>query len=86
MCSQTCPGFESDTLVTIYTILVICAAGAKAFSRAHFGRGSGSILLDDVSCGGRETRLVMCTHRPIGQHNCAHYEDAGVRCVFTELN
>jgi len=52
----------------------------RAFTSAWFGRGSGQILLDDVSCGGNETRLVTCPHRTIGQHNCGHHEDAGVRC------
>lgn len=35
--------------------------------------------MDDVSCLGTEARLVDCTH--VTNHNCAHFEDAGVRCL-----
>lgn len=54
--------------------------GAVATVRAFFGAGTGSIFLDDVSCNGSEARLVECTANPIGDHNCVHAEDAGVRC------
>ncbi len=45
-----------------------------------FTVGNGQILLDDVNCVGNETRLVDCPARPLGDHNCSHSEDAGVRC------
>ena len=47
---------------------------------AFFGEGTGRIFLDDVICNGTESRLTDCRHRPIGQHNCAHFEDVGVNC------
>ena len=52
---------------------------ATAFSSAHFGQGSGAILLDNVACTGLEERLVNCTY---DRHtaDCYHYQDAGVRC------
>ena len=47
---------------------------------AHFGGGSGPIHLDNVRCVGTEQRLVDCLANPVGDHNCLHSDDAGVRC------
>ena len=53
---------------------------AEAVPRAGFGQGSGPILLDNVRCVGNESSLTDCPARAIGQHNCFHSEDAGVKC------
>lgn len=45
-----------------------------------FTSGTGAIFLDDVGCTGTENRLIECSHSGIGNHNCIHSEDAGVRC------
>ena len=52
----------------------------SAETSAEFGRGSGQIHFDDIHCTGSEATLNNCPSRPIGQHDCSHYEDAGVRC------
>ena len=57
------------------------ATGATAFSNAEFGQGIGPIWLDDVRCLGTESRLANCPANPIGNHNCGHSDDAGVRCI-----
>ena len=51
-----------------------------AHPSAHFGEGSGQILLDDLQCTGREASLLECSHRGINVHDCTHSEDASVTC------
>ena len=43
--------------------------------------GTGPILLDNLQCTGRESRLIDCPHHGLGNHDCSHSEDAGVRCL-----
>ncbi|KAL2101477.1 hypothetical protein ACEWY4_003238 [Coilia grayii] len=56
-----------------------CGDAVCATNRAHFGRGSGVILMDDVGCSGAERSLTQCFHSR--RHNCHHGEDAGVVCT-----
>ncbi len=42
--------------------------------------GTGRTWLDSVQCVGTETLLYACPSAPIGNENCVHAEDAGVRC------
>lgn len=53
---------------------------ALAISFAAFGQGTGQIVLDNVNCGGQELRLIDCPANALTVHNCAHSEDASVRC------
>ena len=67
-----------------YIVLYSYEAGTSAICCAHFGQGSGSILMDDVACTGSEHILTACSH--ITSHNCGHGEDAGVRCQPSEFS
>lgn len=55
---------------------------AVGIQSAFFGMGTGEIVMDDVACTGSESRLLDCVH--ISTHNCAHSEDASVRCSSTQ--
>ena len=58
------------------------------FLKAHFGSAGDSvpIWLDDMLCHGHEERLMDCPRNnvEIGEHNCDHEEDVGVRCLPEE--
>ena len=57
-----------------------CGQALEALRSAAFGPGNGSIWLDEVRCGGRESSLWDCAAEPWGQSDCKHEEDAGMRC------
>ena len=46
----------------------------------RFNSGSGPIWLDDLQCTASDTRLISCSHRAVGTHNCGHSEDIAVYC------
>ncbi|XP_060237162.1 deleted in malignant brain tumors 1 protein isoform X2 [Meriones unguiculatus] len=57
-----------------------CGHSVSAPGGAHFGQGSGNILLGAVHCSGWELYLSSCQHDGWYNHNCGHREDAGVVC------
>ncbi|KAK6179250.1 hypothetical protein SNE40_011654 [Patella caerulea] len=52
---------------------------------ATFSVGVGPIYMDNVDCRGNETSLVNCPFRGWGNHDCQHYQDAGVECINQEV-
>ncbi|NWT19965.1 DMBT1 protein, partial [Vireo altiloquus] len=58
-----------------------CGPALEAPGAARYGRGSGPIWVDDITCAGTERDLRECPSPPWGRHNCHHGEDAGVVCA-----
>ncbi len=56
------------------------SAARSVHSSAHYGRGTGEILLDDIGCTGAESFIWHCSHLGWAKHNCAHNEDLSVDC------
>ena len=52
--------------------MIVPYEGAIAYSRSHYGPGSGMVYLDDLHCAGSEDALVNCTRRQFGDvsSNC----------------
>ena len=91
MCYNNAFGTVCDDKWDIVDAGVVCRKlnftfeNAVPLRRGFFGAGSNSssILLDNVVCDGTEASLLDCRHNDIGEHNCVHSEDAGVRCEGT---
>lgn len=85
LCMGSTWGTVCDDLWGMPDATVVCRQlgysiiGAVARRQAFFGAGTGQILLDNVRCTGRESRLIDCT--ALTMHNCNHGEDAGVTCI-----
>uniref|UniRef100_A0A8D0C8G5 Neurotrypsin n=1 Tax=Scleropages formosus TaxID=113540 RepID=A0A8D0C8G5_SCLFO len=52
----------------------------------RFGEGVGPILLDDVSCTGKEPALSHCGRREWRKHDCTHREDVSISCSPERLS
>ena len=63
-------------------MIYVTFVGAIARSYSYFGRGNGTVLLNELQCNGEETNVVNCTHPGIAvvYSSCNHGTDAGVEC------
>ena len=52
----------------------------NAYHRAVYGRGTGTILLDELGCRGSESYIWDCPNEGWKDHDCGHHEDASVDC------
>ena len=69
---------RSDKYQFVITVCLICS-----FCRFFEGANNQPIYLDDLQCSGTEFLLINCPHNGIGNHNCAHFEDVGLQCLFS---
>jgi deleted-in-malignant-brain-tumors protein 1 len=68
---------------------VACASlglGRVGYSTGSvFGRGDGTIMLDEVNCLGDEDNIGYCQHNPWTMSNCIHAQDVGVSCTALDV-
>ena len=77
--------WDDDNADVVCRQLGFSPQGATSFSGAFYDEGTGPIWLDNVRCVGNESRLTRCPANSIGDHDCGHYEDAGVRCLSSGM-
>ncbi|EHH25401.1 hypothetical protein EGK_21589, partial [Macaca mulatta] len=58
-----------------------CGSAVATPRGGHFGDGDAAIWPDAFHCGGTEPYLWNCPVERWGRGDCAHKEDAGVRCL-----
>nr|XP_054753797.1 deleted in malignant brain tumors 1 protein-like [Lytechinus pictus] len=78
-----CDDFWDNTDATVVCKIIGLGNYGIPRTNAHFGEGSGSIILDNVECDGTETDIFDCSNNGANNSNCFHYEDAGVECSNT---
>ncbi|XP_061167696.1 deleted in malignant brain tumors 1 protein-like [Saccostrea echinata] len=75
-----CDNYWDDNDARVVCRMLGYSGTATAYSSAHFGQGSGRILMDNVKCTGTEKSLALCPFSGFGHENCGHNEDASVIC------
>ncbi|XP_053379862.1 deleted in malignant brain tumors 1 protein-like [Mercenaria mercenaria] len=73
--------FDDNAASVICRMLGYNPKGARARGRAFYGKGNGSVTIDELRCSGDETDISECKSNYWGSHtNCDHDEDASVEC------
>lgn len=58
-----------------------CSGRVKVFHCGKWGTVCDDAWDQMDACSGSEDSLLQCPHSGLGNHNCVHYEDAGVTCT-----
>ncbi|XP_025089775.1 neurotrypsin-like [Pomacea canaliculata] len=72
--------FHSSVASVVCRMLGFIGDTPSMYDSSSYGRGTLSVLLENVYCNGNERSIFDCTHSPVGQRNCYYYEDVGVNC------
>ncbi|KAL2102762.1 hypothetical protein ACEWY4_001930 [Coilia grayii] len=62
-----------------------CGDAEDEIRNAHFGEGTGRVLMAEVECKGWETRLKTCPHKGLGSHTCKPQNNVGIVCSASRL-
>lgn len=75
VCSQ---GFEEGNAPILCRAFGFLGGGMVV---QNFGRGTGTVWLEDVKCKGGEGDVGDCRHEPWAQGRCTHQQDVGLCCI-----
>ena len=73
-------GFNNTDAKVVCRQLGYSTLNAVALGNAYYGRGIGTIWLDDVRCSGSESNLTDCSNSGWANDDCSHHEDVSVEC------
>lgn len=65
-------------LISFYNFVYI--RNAAVHPGGYFGKGSGTVMIEDLQCDGTEVDLHLCRSSPWEQSHCSHDKDVGVNC------
>uniref|UniRef100_A0A1X7ULL6 Deleted in malignant brain tumors 1 protein n=1 Tax=Amphimedon queenslandica TaxID=400682 RepID=A0A1X7ULL6_AMPQE len=75
-------GFGYEEAQTVCNALGHTTPDAVVYHSAHFGVGSGPILLSYIRCSSPQLSLLHCNQNPEYNKQCTHHNDAGVKCSY----
>lgn len=79
---QSIEAGSTEIHVPLTTVVIVLGAIPVTDPTVYgVGTSNNPIMLDMVTCSGRESRLIDCSSRGILVHSCQHFQDAGVSCI-----